>query len=141
MLRLNLTYTVSSGVGEVFVMAQDAVEARRAYIRSVRDSFHEREKGTYEAHTVGGSRTIRPREHSETAEDIETAGSGSLLKARLLLSAFLFAAFVFCDRTGEKFLTLTTEEICEKLAQNYDYTNLEKYVMMASDAVHKEVRR
>lgn len=133
MLRENLTYTVSSGVGEVFVMAQDAVEARRAYIRSVRDSFQEGGQGNC------GSRTARLRAPDGTAEDIETAGSGSLLKARLLLSAFLFAAFVFCDRTGEKLLTLTTEEICEKLAQNYDYTNLEKYVMMASDAVHKEV--
>lgn len=123
-------------------MAEETVEARRSYIKSVRDSFEDKEKqGRYDAHTAGGSRAVRLREQGRTEEEADPAlaGSGSMFRVRLLLSVFLFAAFVFCDKTGEKLVTLTTEEIYEKLSQNYDYTNLDKYVMMASDAFQKEV--
>lgn len=135
----SLTYTVTSGVCEVFVMAEETVEARRAYIRSVRASFEDKgRKGRYDIHTAGGSWADRVRA-GEQEEELSSVGSGSMLKARLLLSVFLFAAFVFCDKTGEKLLTLTADEVCERLEENYDYTKLEKYVMMASDVFSKEV--
>lgn len=104
-------------------MKEDSIEARRAYIQSVKDSFKQ-EKGS-------GVKA------ADGAEEEVFAGSG--FKVRLLISAFLLAAFIFCDRTGEKIASLTTDEVCAKLEENYDYTKLNKYVMMSSDAFHKEV--
>lgn len=109
-------------------MTEDSVEARRAYIQSVKDSFdQENRRGGRNAAGAGGG------------EDDVIAGMGSMFKVRLLISAFLLAAFIFCDRTGERIASYTTEEVYARLEENYDYTKLNKYVMMSSDAFPKEV--
>lgn len=108
-------------------MTEDSVEARRAYIQSVKDSFHQESR-------KGG------RNAAGTFDEEDAfVGSGNMFKVRLLISAFLLGAFIFCDRTGEKIANYTTEEVYARLEENYDYTNLNKYVMMSSDAFHKEV--
>lgn len=109
-------------------MTEDSVEARRAYIQSVKDSFHQESQR-------GGRNTAGSIGEEEDA----LVGSGTMFKVRLLISAFLLAAFIFCDRTGERIASYTTEEVYARLEENYDYTKFNKYVMMSSDAFHKEV--
>lgn len=89
-------------------MYQDQIEKRRAYISKMRQSF-------------------------EVSDEPAQVGNFVWTKVRWLISIFLFVAFVFCDRTKSDFLAFKPDTVYEKLEENYDYTNLKKYVMIISN--------
>ena len=39
-------------------------------------------------------------------------------------------------KSGETFFGFSPDDIMEKIAENYNYTNLEKYVMMIFDSIN-----
>lgn len=95
-------------------MRMKDVDARKEYIRSVRKSF-DLPKRQYEF-------------EKESEQKGETGDSFSFFKIRMLLAGFIFAAYVLCDKTGTKFYDVSTQEISEKIAQNYDYGKVEEEV-------------
>lgn len=96
-------------------MRREDVDNRKKYVQKIRSSFEDKKYAHWE-------------------EDQETKGeapdSFSFFKVRLLLAVFIFAAYVLCDQTGTKFYLFSTEDVAEKIEENYDYTNVEKYVTM-----------
>ena len=65
--------------------------------------------------------------------DTQQIGISAFVKLRVLLSIFLFAAFVLCDRTENPLFALSSKQWYAQIETNYDYTNLQKYVMMVTD--------
>lgn len=108
-------------------MKDDYVVQRRAYVKEIRNSFVNSDvPSVNDLSRAGfGSRT--------NADEEISIGSFAVFKAKFLLCLFTFAAFVVCDRTGIEFFRMSSDTIYEKVSQNYDYTNLKKYVMMVSD--------
>lgn len=108
-------------------MNDDYAAQRRAYVKEIRNSFVN--SGVTSA--AGLSRT----EFGSQADigEEETLGSFAMFKVKFLLCLFVFAAFAVCDRTGIEFFRMSSDTVYEKVSENYDYTNLKKYVMMVSD--------
>ena len=106
-------------------LEQDYIANRREYILRARNSFSESRK--------------------DTDEELINTGKAAIWKVKWLLCICLFVVFVLCDKgklpfpgtAGEKsdlhIFGLSTDEIIEKIEENYDYTKLQKYVMMISD--------
>lgn len=89
--------------------------ARKAYIQSVRQSFDE------------------PNRKYEWETDSLTKGEAeegfSFFKVRLLIAVFIFAAYVLCDQTNTLFYQYSTDEVAQKIAQNYDYSKVKEEVV------------
>lgn len=98
-------------------LEQDYIANRREYILRARNSFSESRK--------------------DTDEELINTGKAAIWKVKWLLCICLFVVFVLCDKgkipfpgtAGEK----DTKWIYRQLEENYDYTKLQKYVMMISD--------
>ena len=52
-------------------------------------------------------------------------------KMRLFFSVLLFFAYLFMNQTGNSIAGVTCAKLYETIEQNYDYTNLKKYVMIS----------
>lgn len=89
--------------------------ARKAYIQNVRKSFD------------------NPERKYEWENDSDTKGeaadSFSFYKVRIFIAVCIFAAYVLCDQTNTLFYHFSTEEVAEKIAQNYNYTEIKEEVM------------
>ncbi len=96
-------------------MRMEDVEARRAYVQKVRQSFdapgrrYEFEKN--------------PAAKEEGDRDV------FFIKIRLLIAALLFAGYVFCDQTGTLIYRYTAEQVVETITKNYDYDQAKEEVM------------
>lgn len=88
-------------------MRIEDVQARKAYVESIRKSFDDPE-----------------RNYEWEKQDIQpdtTVESGSFFKVRLLLAVFILAAYILCDKTNTMFYQYSTKEVAEKIAQDYDF--------------------
>ncbi len=96
-------------------MRMEDVNARRAYIQSVRKSFD------------------APGREYEWKKEADTKGEAmegfSFFKARLLIAALLFAAYVFCDRTDRALYHVTMKQISDEIVRDVDYTAVREEVM------------
>ena len=98
-------------------LEQDYIANRREYILRARNSFSESRK--------------------DTDEELINTGKAAIWKVKWLLCICLFVVFVLCDKgklpfpgtAGEK----DTKWMYRQLEENYDYTKLQKYVMIISD--------
>ncbi|MBO5372045.1 MAG: hypothetical protein J6A75_04910 [Lachnospiraceae bacterium] len=97
-------------------MRIEDVNARKAYIQSVRQSFDNPNR-TYEF------------EYDTNHTKGEAEDSFSFCKVRLLIAVFIFAAYVLCDQTNTSFYQYSTQEVADKIAQNYDYTKIQEEVV------------
>ncbi|MBO5303558.1 MAG: hypothetical protein J6A92_05865 [Lachnospiraceae bacterium] len=89
--------------------------ARKAYIQNVRRSFDDpQRKYEWEYNT-------------DTKGEADT-DSFSFFKVRLLIAVCIFAAYVLCDKTNTLFYQYSTKEVAEKIAENYDYTQIKDEV-------------
>ena len=55
----------------------------------------------------------------------------SFFKMRLFFSVLLFFAYLFMNQTGTSIAGVTCTKLYETIEENYDYTNLKKYVMIS----------
>ncbi len=83
------------------MLGNDYAQARKQYVEDARRSFDEQEE--YDGYNGYESKT-------------ETRAM-SFLKLRLLIAVCIFAAFVLCDQTGNRFYNYTTDEIVEKIKE------------------------
>ena len=88
-------------------MRMEDVDARKAYIQKVRNSFDSPARN-YEFETGGSTK-------GEANEGF------SFFKIRLLIAVVLFAAYVYCDRTGTFFYGYSAEDVAKVIAQDLDY--------------------
>ena len=102
-------------------MRMDEVEARKAYIQRVRQSFD----------TPGRKYEFE----KEAAPDREENNEILFVKIRLVVAALLFAAYVFCDQTGIKVYRYTAGEVAQQIAKNYDYLEAKDEVMAVFQAL------
>ena len=96
-------------------MTGEDIQNRKRYIEEVRNSFPECE--------------------IETPEPPKAVASPGI-RLRLFLAVSLFAVFFTAQKSDLHIFGLSTDEIIEKIEENYDYTNLEKYVMMIFDSIN-----
>ena len=96
-------------------MRMEEVEARRAYVQKVRQSFDAPGR-QYEFEK-------RPSGKEERTDDFLFA------KIRFLIAALLFAGYVFCDRTGTLIYRYSAEQVVETIAEDYDYNQAKEEVM------------
>lgn len=99
------------------------IEERRAYVKQIRDSFEEANGKT---------------DRGEYAE-VQDFGKNRFfyVKLRFFIAVMLFLAFVLCDVTKSEFYGISTEQIVSEIKANYNYTNVEKYVMMFAQEIQK----
>ena len=96
--------------------------ARKAYIQSVRKSFDDPERKyewEYPTDTKGEANT----------------DSFSFFKVRLLIAVFIFAAYILCDKTNTMFYQYSTKEVAQKIAENYDYSQIKDEVMQVFNQI------
>ncbi|MDY4839171.1 MAG: hypothetical protein SO160_06465 [Lachnospiraceae bacterium] len=55
----------------------------------------------------------------------------SFFKMRLFFSVLLFFSYLFMNQTGISIAGVTCTKLYETIEENYDYTNLKKYVMIS----------
>lgn len=96
-------------------MTGEDIQNRKRYIEEVRNSF--------------------PECGIETPEPPKAVASPGI-RLRLFLAVSLFAVFFTAQKSDLHIFGLSTDEIIEKIEENYDYTNLEKYVMMIFDSIN-----
>lgn len=88
-------------------MRMEDVDARRNYIKNVRDSFDS------------------PRRRYEFEQEKDTKGEAeegfSFFKVRLFLAALLFAAYVYCDRSGTVVQGYSAKDIVQEIAREINY--------------------
>ena len=96
-------------------MTGEDIQNRKRYIEEIRNSF--------------------PECGIETEEPPKAAAFPGV-RLRLFLAVSLFAAFFAAQKSDLHMFGLSTDEIIEKIEANYDYTNLEKYVMMIFDSIN-----
>ena len=94
-------------------MTYDQIDARKEYVKRVRESFQEQEE-----------------DWTHPAPQHEEPALGKIFSLRLVLGLLLFLLFVLADVTDHKILNFSTTDIAAEIASKDDYTNLEKYVMM-----------
>ncbi len=99
----------------MYDMRMKDVDERKKYVQMIRSSFENGESAGWE-------------------QDVDArgeAGNGfSFFKIRLLFALFLFTIYVVCDQMDTKIYQYSTKDIAEIIEVNYDYANVEKYVMM-----------
>jgi len=97
-------------------MRIEEVQARKAYIESIRKSFDAPNRN-YEW-------------EKQDSQPDTTVESGSFFKVRLLLAVFILIAYILCDQTNTMFYQYSTKDVAEKIAQDYDFmiylTEIEK---------------
>lgn len=108
-------------------MTDNYVENRRKYVAEVRKSFSDSEERS------PSSNRYRFENEDEMDMEKKAEGIGAGIKMRLILSVMLFAAFLLCDLTNTSFGGFSSQEILDKIEENYDYTNLQKYVMIVEN--------
>lgn len=96
-------------------MTGEDIQNRKRYIEEVRNSF--------------------PECGIETPEPPKAVAFPGI-RLRLFLAVSLFAVFFTAQKCDLHIFGLSTDEIIEKIEENYDYTNLEKYVMMIFDSIN-----
>ena len=96
-------------------MTGEDIQNRKRYIEEVRNSF--------------------PECGIETPEPPKAVASPGI-RLRLFFAVSLFALFFAAQKSDLHIFGLSTDEIIEKIEENYDYTNLEKYVMMIFDSIN-----
>ena len=96
-------------------MTGEDIQNRKRYIEEVRNSF--------------------PECGIETPEPPKAVASPGI-RLRLFFAVSLFALFIAAQKSDLHIFGLSTDEIIEKIEENYDYTNLEKYVMMIFDSIN-----
>lgn len=108
-------------------MNEEDIRNRKKYIEEVRKSFPDC------GIKSSGDKYRNSREEENDMES-QAVSVGTGIKIRLFLSVLLFAIFFFCEKNDISILGFSAEDITEKIEENYDYTNLEKYVMMVFDS-------
>lgn len=88
-------------------MRMEDVDARKAYIQNVRKSFD------------SPGRRYEFEKEPDTKGEAE--GGFSFFKIRLIIAALLFAAYIYCDRTNAVVYNVSTKEVTEKIAADFDY--------------------
>ena len=53
---------------------------------------------------------------------------------RLFISVLLFFVYLFMNQTGSTIYGVSCTKLYETVTENYDYTNLKKYVMILTDS-------
>ena len=96
-------------------MTGEDIKNRKRYIEEIRNSF--------------------PECGIETPEPPKAVASPGI-RLRLFFAVSLFALFFAAQKSDLHILGLSSDEIIEKIEENYDYTNLEKYVMMIFDSIN-----
>lgn len=96
-------------------MRIEDVNTRKAYVQSVRKSF-DTPNHKYEWEGISDTKG-------------EAADCFSFFKVRLLIAVFIFVAYILCDQTNTMFYQYSTEEIAEKIAENYDYQQTKDKVL------------
>ena len=96
-------------------MRMEDVNARRDYIQKVRQSF-DKPGRQYEF-------------EKEPAAGGQEADDFLFMKIRFIIAAFLFAAYVFCDRTGTMIYRYSAHDVAEKISKDYDYDEVKQEVM------------
>lgn len=96
-------------------MRIEDVNARKAYIQSVRKSFDSPDR-KYEWEDISDTKG-------------EATDSFSLFKVRILIAVFIFTAYILCDQTNTMFYHYSTTEVAEKIAENYDYSEAKNNVL------------
>lgn len=104
-------------------MNEEDIRNRKKYIEEVRKSFPD-------CGIKSSGEKYRNCLEKENDVEAQAAGIGAGIKIRFFLSVLLFAIFFFCEKNDISILGFSSEDITEKIEENYDYTNLEKYVMM-----------
>ena len=98
-------------------MRMEEVDARKAYIQKVRKSFDSPER-SYEFEKGNNTK-------GEAEEGF------SFFKIRLLVAVLLFAAYVFCDRTGTFLYGYSAKDVAEEIAQDLDYQKAGEEIVQA----------
>lgn len=114
-------------------MTTDEIRDRKKYIQEIRNSFpecgiEERERCRMRSGDYDYVKTPIP----ETSSDWIASG----IRLRLAVSVLLFAAFFAVQKNDTTVFGFSVEEVIDKIEENYDYTNLEKYVMMIFDSIN-----
>lgn len=114
-------------------MTADEIKDRKKYIEEIRNSFPE---CGIEAGDRGRMRS-GDYDHVKTLEaETSSAAIASGIRLRLFVSVLLFATFFAMQKNNTNVFGVSTEEVIDKIEENYDYTNLEKYVMMIFDSIN-----
>ena len=103
-------------------MRMEDVEARRAYVQRVRQSFDQ-----------PGRKYEFEKEQAATEQENDDF---LFIKIRFLIAVLIFAAYVFCDQTGTMIYQFSTDEVAEKIAKDYDYMDAKEEVMQVFKSLH-----
>ena len=105
-------------------MRMEDVNARKAYVQNVRKSFDSPNR----------------RYEFETGEDTkgEAENSFPFFKVRLFIAAALFAAYIFCDRTNTVIYHISSKEVFETIARDFDYDNMTKELQQVFHVIDKK---
>lgn len=105
-------------------MTQDYARNRKNYVEQIRKSFDDPSvsQKIYELYDKGNG-----------TEGTAT-GNGSFFKMRLFISVLLFFVYLFMNQTGSTIYGVSCTKLYETVTENYDYTNLKKYVMILTDS-------
>lgn len=101
-------------------MRMEQVNARKEYIQTIRKSFDE------------PNRNYEWEKESVTKE--EKTDSFPFFKLRIGLAILLFAVYIFCDITNNRFYRYTTKEVAQKIAQEDDFM---LYLQEMKNTIHK----
>lgn len=107
-------------------MRMEDVNARKAYIQNVRKSFDS------------------PNRRYEFEKEADTKGEAqegsSFFKLRLFAAAFLFAAYIFCDRTNTEIYHVSTKEVMETFAGDFDYGNVKEELQQVFHVIQEQTK-
>ncbi len=108
-------------------MRMEDVNARKAYVQNVRKSFDS------------------PNRKYEFEKDTDTKGEAEegfpFFKIRLFIAAVLFAAYIFCDRTNTVFYHISTDEVAETIARDFNYDNVREELQQVFHIVETEMEQ
>lgn len=107
-------------------MRMEDVNARKAYIQNVRKSFDS------------------PNRRYEFEKEADTKGEAqegsSFFKLRLFVAAFLFAAYILCDRTNTEIYHVSTKEVLETIARDFDYGNVKEELQQVFYVIQEQTK-
>ncbi len=108
-------------------MRMEDVNARKAYVENIRKSFDS------------------PNRRYEFEKEADTKGEAedgsSFFKFRLLIAALLFAAYIFCDRTNTVFYHISTEEVAETIARDFNYSNVQEELQQVFYVIQEKTKK
>ena len=105
-------------------MRMEDVNARKAYVQNVRKSFDSPNR----------------RYEFETGEDTkgEAENGFPFFKVRLFIAAALFAAYIFCDRTNTVIYHISSKEVYETIAKDFDYGNVREELQQVFHVIQEK---